>query len=59
MRIEKTLNQQPAERITNLTWGRPLMVRPVIDEKVPKFLMALFKKVEILVTELHQQPKVF
>ena len=59
MRIEKTLNQQPAERITNLTWGRPLMVRPVIDEKVPKFLMALFQKVEILVTELHQQPKVF
>ena len=59
MRIEKTLNQPPAERITNLTWGRPLMVGPVIDEKVQKFLMALFKKVKILVTELHQQPKVF
>ena len=59
MRIEKTLNQPPAEHINNLTWGRPLMVGPVIDEKVRKFLMALFKKVEILVTELHQQPKVF
>ena len=59
MRIEKTLNQPPAERITNLTWGRPLMLGPVIDEEVRKFLMALFKKVEILVTELHQQPKVF
>ena len=44
MRIEKTLNQLPAERITNFTRGRPLMVGPVIDEKVRKFLMALFKK---------------
>ena len=44
MRIEKTLNQPPAEHITNFTWGRPLMVGPVIDEKVWKFLMALFKK---------------
>ena len=32
-RIEKTLNQPPADRITNLTRGRPLMVGPVIDEK--------------------------
>ena len=30
--------------ITNLTWGRPLMVGPVIDEKVQKLLMALCKK---------------
>ena len=44
VRIEKTLNQPPAERITNLTRGRPLMVGPVVDEKVRKFLMALFKK---------------
>ena len=44
MRIEKTLNQLPAERITNFTRGRPLMVGPVIDEKVRKFLMTLFKK---------------
>ena len=34
VRIEKTLNQPPAEHITNFTWGRPLMVGPVIDEKV-------------------------
>ena len=40
VRIEKTLNQPPAESITNL-W---LMVGPIIDEKVRKFLMALFKK---------------
>ena len=59
VRIEKTLNQPPVERITNLTRGRPLMVGPVIDEKVQKFLMALFKKVDILVTELHQQPQMF
>ena len=26
MRIEKTLNQPPAERITNLTRGRPLII---------------------------------
>ena len=44
VRIEKTLNQPPAERITNLIWGRPLMVGSVVDEKVRKFLMALFKK---------------
>ena len=44
VRIEKTLNQPPAEYITSLTWGRPLMVGPVIDEKVRKFLMPLFKK---------------
>ena len=59
VRIEKTLNQPPVERITNLTRGRPLMVGPVIDEKVQKFLMPLFKKVDILVTELHQQPQMF
>ena len=44
VRIEKTLNQPPAERITNLTRGRRLMVGPVIDEKVRRFLMTLFKK---------------
>ena len=44
VRIEKTLNQPPAERMTDLTGGRPLMVGPVIDEKVRRFLMALFKK---------------
>ena len=44
MRIEKTLNQSPAECITNLTLGRPLIVGPIIDEKVRKFLMTLFKK---------------
>ena len=40
---EETLNHLPAERITNLTRGKPLMVGPVIDKKVRKFLMALFK----------------
>ena len=44
VRIEKTLNQPPAERIINLTRGRPLMVGPVIDERGRKFLMALFRK---------------
>ena len=44
VRIEKTLNQPPAECITNLTRGRPLIVGLVIDEKVRKFLTALFKK---------------
>ena len=44
VRIEKTtLNQPPTERITNLTRGRPLMVGPVVDEKMRKFLMTLFK----------------
>ena len=31
VRIEKTLNQPPAECITNLTRSRPLVVCPVID----------------------------
>ena len=44
VKIEKTLNQPPAEYITSLTRGRPLIVGPVIDEKVRKFLMPLFKK---------------
>ena len=44
VRIEKTLNQPPAERITNLTRGRPIVVGPAIDEKVRKFLMAFFKR---------------
>ena len=44
VRIEKNLNQPPSEHITNLTWGRPLMVGPVIDEKVRKLFMTLFKK---------------
>ena len=44
VRIEKTLNQPPAECITNLTPDRPLVVGPFIDEKVQKFFMALFKK---------------
>ena len=43
VRIEKTLNQPPAECITNLTRGRPLMVDLVIDGKVRKFLMTLKK----------------
>ena len=34
VRIEKTLNQPPAERITNLSRGRPIMVGPLIDEKI-------------------------
>ena len=34
VRTKKTLNQPPAECITNLTVGRPLMVGPVIDETV-------------------------
>ena len=44
VRIEKALNQPSAELITNLSRGRPLIVGPVIDEKVHEFLMALFKK---------------
>ena len=40
VRIEKT----PAQCIFNLIRSRTLAVGPVIDEKVPKFLMALFKK---------------
>ena len=40
----ESLHQSPAERITNLTRGRPLIVGPVIDEKVQKFLMTLFRK---------------
>ena len=62
VRIEKTtLNQPPTECITNLTRSRPLMVGPVVDEKMRKFLMALFKNSGhiISVTELHQQPQMF
>ena len=44
IRIEKILNQTPAEHIFNLIQSRTLAAGPVIDEKVPKFLMALFKK---------------
>ena len=42
--IAKTLKQPPAKHITNLTRCKLLMVGPVIDEKVQKFLMVLFKK---------------
>ena len=52
VRLEKTLNQAPAEPITNLTRSRPLVVGLTVDEKVQKFLMALLKNVDILVTEL-------
>ena len=38
VRIKKTLNQPPTKCITNLTVSRPLMVGPVIDEKVWKLL---------------------
>lgn len=43
---KKNLNQSPTECITNLNFelDRPLMVGTVIYEKVPKFLMAVFKK---------------
>ena len=34
VKIEKTLNQPPAQRINNLTRGRLLTVGPVIDDKV-------------------------
>ena len=40
VRVEKT----PAQCIFNLIRSRTLAVGPVIDEKVPKFLMAHFKK---------------
>ena len=43
MRIENNLDQPPAEHVTDLTRGRHLMLGPVVDEKVRKFLMALFK----------------
>ena len=59
MRIEKNLNQPSAERINNLTQGRPLMVGPVIDEKVRKFLVALFRKGGDIGKEFHQQPQMF
>ena len=56
VRLEKNLNQPPAECTTNLNRGRPLMVGPVIDEKVQwHYLKALDK----LVTELHRQPQMF
>ena len=58
-RIAKNLNRPPAECITSLTGSRPLMVGPVINAKVPKFLITLFKKVHILVMELHKQPQIF
>ena len=54
MRIEKNLNQPSAARINNLTQGRPLMVGPVIDEKVRKFLVALFRKGGDIGKEFHQ-----
>ena len=57
VRIEKNLNQPPAERTTNLTRVRPLMVGPAIDEKVRKWHSS--KKVDMLVTELHQQSQMF
>ena len=58
-RIAKNLNRPPTECITSLTGSRTLMVGPVINAKVPKFLITLFKKVHILVMELHKQPQMF
>ena len=45
VRMKKTLNQPPAECITKLTVGAPLMVGPVIDEKVWKLLYSAEVKI--------------
>ena len=44
MSIEKTLNQASTDRIINLIRGKPLMIGPVVNEKVQNLLMALFNK---------------
>ena len=56
VRLEKNLNQPPAECTTNLNRGWPLMVGPAIDDKVQWHYL---KALDMLVTELYQHPQMW
>ena len=44
VKVAKACGQSPNRKLKTLMHGRPLRVRPIIDEKVRKFLVSLYKK---------------
>ena len=44
VKIAKAYDQSPDKKLKNLMWGRPLIVGPVIDKKVWKFMVLLYEK---------------
>ena len=44
MKVAKGCDRSPDRKLNTLMRGRPLMVGPIIDEKVRKFIVSLYKK---------------
>ena len=44
VKVEKACGRSPDRKLKILMRGRPLMVGPIIDEKVRKFMVSLYKK---------------
>ena len=44
MKVAKAYGQSPDRKLKILMRGRPLMVGPIIDDKVRKFMILLYKK---------------
>ena len=45
VKVVKACGRSPDRNLKTLIRGRPLMVRPIIDEKVIKIMVSLYKKV--------------
>ena len=44
VKVAKACGRSPDRKLKTLMRGRPLMVGPIIDEKVTKFMVSLYKK---------------
>ena len=44
VKVAKACGRSPDRKLKTLMCGRPLMVGPMIDEKVRKFMVSLYKK---------------
>ena len=44
IKVAKGCDRSPDRKLNTLMRGRPLMVGPIIDEKVRKFIVSLYKK---------------
>ena len=44
VKVAKACGRSPDRKLKTLICGRPLMVGPVINEKVGKFMVSLYKK---------------
>ena len=44
MKVAKGCDRSPDRKLNTLMRGRPLMVGPIIDEKVRKLIVSLYKK---------------